>query len=388
MFFSKYFAMFSHIVKQIREIFGKNEGFIPLHEPKFVGNERKYVLDAIDSTFVSSVGEYVNRFEQQIKDYTGAKYAVACANGTSALHIALLLAGVKQNDLVICQPLTFIATCNALSYLGAEPVFVDIDKQTLGLSAEKLADFLEKETEIKENQCFFKKTNQKISACVPMHTFGHPTEIDKILEICKKYYINLIEDSAESLGSVYQGKQTGTFGLLGIYSLNGNKTITSGGGGVIVTNDEFLGKKAKHLTTQAKIPHAWEFAHDQIGYNYRMPNLNAAMAVAQMEKLDEFIENKRQLAEIYADFFEKTPFKFVTEPKNSRSIYWLNAILLKDRTERELFLEFMNKNGVMTRPSWQLMNELKMFENCHKANLENAIEIQNRLVNLPSSVRI
>lgn len=223
--------MFSHIVKQIREIFGKNEGFIPLHKPKFVGNERKYVLDAIDSTFVSSVGEYVNRFEQQIKDYTGAKYAIACANGTSALHIALLLAGVKQNDLVICQPLTFIATCNALSYLGAEPVFVDIDKHTLGLSPEKLAFFLEKETEIRENQCFFKKSKQKISACVPMHTFGHPTEIDKILEICNKYYINLVEDSAESLGSTYQGRQTGTLGLLGIYSFNGNKTITSGSGG-------------------------------------------------------------------------------------------------------------------------------------------------------------
>ncbi len=379
--------MFERVIHFIRQTFQTPEGFIPLHEPRFVGNERKYVLDAIDSTFVSSVGEYVNRFETQIKEYTGAKYAIACSNGTSALHIALILAGVEQNDLVITQPLSFIATCNAISYLKAQALFVDIDKRTLGLSAEKLADFLEKETEIRENQCFYSKTNQKIRACVPMHTFGHPVEIDKIQELCQKYHINLVEDAAESLGSLYKNRHTGTFGLVGTYSLNGNKTITSGGGGVIVTNDEKLGKMAKHLTTQAKVPHAWEFVHDHIGYNYRMPNLNAALAVAQMEKLEEFIENKRRLAQMYADFFKNTEIEFCIEPENSRSLYWLNAILLKNREERDRFLEFSNKNGIMSRPSWRLMHELSMFEHCPKANLENAIAIQNKLVNLPSSVR-
>lgn len=379
--------MYNDVVEFIRKQFASDE-FIPLHAPVFAGNEKKYVLDTIESTFVSSVGKFVDKFEELIREYTGAKYAIATTNGTSALHMALMLAGVKQGDLVITQPLSFIATCNAISYIGAEPLFVDIDKETLGLSPEVLKGFLKETVEIKNGQSIHKNTGRRIAACVPMHTFGHPAKIDELVDICQQYNINLVEDAAESLGSIYKSQQTGTFGLLGTYSFNGNKTITCGGGGMIVTNDDHLGKLAKHLTTQAKVPHRWDFVHDHIGYNYRLPNLNAAIACAQMEQLDAFIANKRELAENYYNFFEKQDIQFISEPNNSRSNYWLNAVLLKNREERDLFLNYSNDKGVMTRPVWELMNRLPMFDKAITSDISNAEWIADRLVNIPSSVRL
>jgi len=377
--------MFKEAIDFIKNQFN-NKSFIALHEPLFVGKEKEYVLDAIDSTFVSSVGKYVDKFEELIREYTGAKYAVATVNGTSALHMSLLIAGVMQNDIVITQPLSFIATCNAISYLNAEPYFIDVDTDTLGLSAKKLAIFLEEKTIKKNGKCFLKETGQKIAACVPMHTFGIPCKIDIISELCNNHGIPLIEDAAESLGTIYNNKHTGTFGLLGTYSFNGNKTITCGGGGVIVTDDEALGKLAKHLTTQSKVPHKWNFIHDNIGYNYRLPNLNAAMACAQMEQLEFFIQAKRKLAQSYHDYFFNTNIKSIIEPLNARSNYWLNAIVLQNEIERDTFLEYSNNNGVMSRPVWQLMNKLSMFEKCKKDDLSNAEFIKQRLVNIPSSV--
>ncbi len=366
-----------------------DQDFIPLHEPRFVGNERKYVMDAIDSTFVSSVGKYVDDFEKQIAAYTGAKYAVACVNGTAALHMAMIVADVKRNDIVITQPLSFIATCNAISYIGASPLFVDVDRDTMGLSAVKLRSYLQ-EFVIKKNDGFsyHKVTQQKIAACVPMHTFGHPCRIDEIANICNDYNIALIEDSAESIGSYYKNKHTGNFGLLGTFSFNGNKTITCGGGGAIITNDEALAKRAKYLTTQAKVPHRWDFVHDEIGYNYRMPNLNAALMCAQLEQLDKFLENKRILAGQYQEFFKNTDIHFMTEPSNSKSNYWLCAISLKDKKTRDEFLQFSNDNGVMTRPVWALMNKLVMFKDALHGELSNAYYLEDRIVNIPSSVRL
>ncbi|UKJ08227.1 LegC family aminotransferase [Solitalea lacus] len=379
--------MYKPVVDFIRSHY-QTDNFIALHEPVFIGNERAYVLETIDSTFVSSVGKFVDRFEEMIREYTGAKYAVATVNGTAALHMAMLVAGVNSNDLVITQSLSFIATCNAISYLNAEPVFVDVDLKTLSLSPEKLEVFLNENAEVINNECFHIETGRRISACVPMHTFGHPAEIDRIKEICDRFHICLIEDAAESIGSTYKNQQTGTFGLLGIFSFNGNKTITCGGGGVIVTNDEHLGKMAKHLTTQAKVPHRWDFVHDHIGYNYRLPNLNAAMACAQLEQLDKFIELKRNWANQYEQFFESTAITFCKEPENSKSNYWLNAILLKDRTERDEFLTYTNDNGIMTRPCWTLMHKLVMFKNAIKGDLSTSEWIEDRLVNLPSTVKI
>ena len=365
-----------------------NKEFIPLHEPNFTGNEKKYVLDTIDSTFVSSVGKYVDRFEEMIKEYTGAKYAVAVVNGTAALHMGLLLAGVQKNDLVITQALSFIATCNAISYLNAEPAFVDIDKNTLGMSEKALKYFLEN-VELINDVPFHKPSGKRIGACVPMHTFGFPTKIDAIVDLCKAFNIPVVEDAAESLGAIYKEKHTGTFGLLGTYSFNGNKTITCGGGGIIVTNDDKLGPLAKHLTTQAKVLHKWEYVHDHIGYNYRCPNLNAALACAQLEQLEKFIENKRETATSYADFLSSNDkMKFFTEPQYTRSNYWLNAVLLDNKDERDLFLQETNENGVMTRPVWALMHRLEMFKNCMHDGLENSQYIEERLVNIPSSVRI
>ncbi|WP_338871036.1 LegC family aminotransferase [Spirosoma sp. SC4-14] len=378
--------MFDQFVNFVRDVFSEPTAFIPLHEPRFTGNERRYVMDAIDSTFVSSVGQYVDRFEEQIRDYTGASCAIATVNGTAALHIALLLAGVKRDELVITQPLSFIATCNAIAYTGAEPVFIDIDVTTLSLSPTKLKSFLDSHTEVRTGNCYHIASGKRISACVPMHTFGHPAQIDAIVQVCRAYHIPVVEDAAESLGSTYRGQQTGTFGLLGTYSFNGNKTITCGGGGMVVTNNEQLGKLAKHLTTQAKIPHRWAFDHDHIGYNYRLPNLNAAMACAQMEQLDMFIAHKRHLAEQYARFFSNYAYQFIQEPTQSQSNYWLNAILLNDRRERDEFLEFSNNRGIMTRPAWTLLTKLPMFENCLRDDTTNAQSIEDRLVNIPSSV--
>lgn len=321
--------MFNKIIKFIKKKYRK-KNFIPLHEPKFIGNEKKYLNKCVDSTFVSSVGNFVNDFEKKIASYVGSKYAIATSNGTSALHISLLLAGVDKNAEVITQPLNFVASCNAINYCGAKPIFVDVDIDTMGLSPKALELFLKKNTKIVKKKCVNKKTGKIIKACVPMHTFGHPCKIDQIKKICKKNYIILVEDAAESVGSYYKGKHLGIFGKLGVLSFNGNKIITSGGGGCILTDNKFLAKKAKHLTTTAKTFHPWDFNHNAIGYNYRMPNLNAALLIAQLEKLNDFIEDKRKLATEYANFFESTKFKFFKEPKESKSNYWLNCIIFKN----------------------------------------------------------
>lgn len=376
---------FSNCIAFIKGLY-PNKQFIPLHEPKFVGREREFVMDAIDSTFVSSVGAYVDRFEADMRAYTGAKYAVAVVNGTAALHMSLMLAGVERGDLVITQALSFIATCNAISYIGAEPYFVDVDAHRLGLSADALSEFL-KQVKVLDGKAIHTPTGKRVAACVPMHTFGFPTEIDRIVELCERFGIPVIEDAAESLGTIYKGRHTGTFGKLGTYSFNGNKTITCGGGGIIVTNDEALGKMAKHLTTQAKVPHKWAFFHDHIGYNYRCPNLNAALACAQLEKLEEFIADKRATANMYQAFFAAQNIPFIKEPNDSRCNYWLNAILLKDETQRDAFLTATNDSGVMTRPVWALMTRLPMFAHCGHDGLKASYEIESRLVNIPSSVR-
>ncbi|MDY0321762.1 MAG: LegC family aminotransferase [Arcobacteraceae bacterium] len=376
------------IVDFIKQIF-KTDGFIPLHEPRFVGNEKKYLNDCIDSTFVSSVGKYVDTFETEFAKYVGSKYAIATVNGTAALHIALLLSDVKNGDEVITQPLTFIATVNAISYCGARPIFVDVDLDTMGLSPLSMKKFLEENCEIKNNRCINKTTKNTIKACVPMHTFGHPCKIDEIKNICDEWFIALVEDSAESVGSHFNGKHTGTFGKFGVFSFNGNKIITSGGGGVIVTDNEILAKKAKHITTTAKIPHPYEYVHDEVGYNYRLPNINAALLVAQLEQLDTFIDKKRGLAKIYDEFFSKeNGIKFIKEPNNARSNYWLQAILLPNSIARDEFLEFTNTNGVMTRPIWKLMSELDMYKSYQKTSLDNAKYLEERVVNIPSSVII
>ena len=377
--------MFENVINFIQSTY-QSKDFIPLHEPKFIGNEKKYLNECIDSTFVSSIGKFVDEFEEKIAKYTGARYAVATSNGTSALHIALLLANVTRNDEVITQPLTFVATCNAISYCGANPVFIDVDKETMGLSPLSLQAYLEKNAYIKNQQCINNKTGKVIKACVPMHTFGQPCRIDEIKEICDKYHISLIEDAAESLGSFYKNKHTGTFGQMGVMSFNGNKIITAGGGGCIVTNDEVLARKAKHLTTTAKVPHKWNFDHDMVGYNYRMPNLNAALLVAQLENLDNFISSKRKLANVYETFFNNTNYVFVKEPMDSKSNYWLNSILLKNKQQRDEFLDETNSNGVMTRPIWTLMNKLPMFEDAECGDLLNAEWLEERVVNIPSSI--
>lgn len=362
--------------------------FIALHEPVFIGNERKYVLDAIDSTFVSSVGAYVSRFEEMMTEITNAKYAIAIVNGTNALHMALILAGVEQKDEVLSQALTFIATANAVSYIGARLVFIDVDKDTLGMSPKALQRFLVANAEKRaDGFTYNKSTDKRIAACVPMHTFGLPCRIDELALICREWNISLVEDAAESLGSYYKNRHTGTFGKAGVFSFNGNKTVTCGGGGAIVTNDEKLAKRAKHLTTQAKVPHKWEFVHDEIGYNYRMPNLNAAMACAQLEQLNSFIENKRALASKYIELSDQLNLSFVMELENAKANYWLGALLMENLEERNAFLEYTNTKGVMTRPIWELMNRLSMFESCQTDGLENSIWLADRIVNIPSGYR-
>ena len=377
--------MFENIISFIQETY-KTKDFIPLHEPKFIGNEKKYLNECIDSTFVSSVGKFVDEFEEKIASYTGAKYAIATSNGTSALHISLILANVEQDDEVITQPLTFVATCNAISYCGAKPLFIDVDRETMGLSPIALKEFLENNTTVKNQQCINNKSGKVIKACVPMHTFGHPCEIDKIKDICDQYHIVLIEDAAESLSSFYKNRHTGTFGKMGVMSFNGNKIVTAGGGGCIITNDEDLAKKAKHLTTTAKVPHKWEYSHDMVGYNYRMPNLNAALLVAQLENLDNFIDKKRKLADMYEEFFKSIDCKFIKEPAESSSNYWLNAIILNDKQQRDIFLNESNAQGVMTRPIWTLMNKLPMFKRAQCGDLTNSEWLEDRVVNIPSSV--
>ena len=357
--------------------------------PVFNGNEKKYLEECIDTTFVSSVGKFVDHFEEMVAEYTGAKKAVVCVSGTNALHMAMILVGVERDDEVITQALTFIATCNAISYIGAHPVFIDVDRDTMGLSPVAVQKWLDNTAELREGVCYNKATGRRIKSCVPMHTFGHPVHLDELVEVCKNWNIELVEDAAESIGSFYKGKHTGTFGKVGAISFNGNKTITTGGGGMLLFNDEELAKHAKHLTTQAKVPHRWEFRHDHIGYNYRMPNINAALGCAQMENLEKFVLNKRETAAKYAEFFKDIEdIEFFVEPENTRSNYWLSAVILKDKAAQQEFLQQTNDHGVMTRPIWELMNRLPMFEHCQNDGLENTIWFADRVVNIPSSVRL
>lgn len=400
-------ADFSKTIDFIKSVYG-NQEFTPLAVPVFAGNEKKYLNECIDTTFVSSVGKFVDRFEEDMAKYTGAKKAVVCVSGTNALHMSLLLVGVKQDDEVLTQALTFIATCNALSYIGAHAVFIDVDRSTMGLSPDSLKAWLEKNAEIRKNTrkgelpksrdfafeeddlaCYNKNTGRRVKACVPMHSFGHPVRIDEIAAICKEWHIELVEDAAESIGSTFKGQHTGTFGKIGAISFNGNKTITTGGGGMMLFNDEELGAYAKHITTQAKIPHRWEFRHDHVGYNYRMPNINAAMGCAQLENIDKYVASKRKVAAEYEEYFKNVPdIEFFVDSPNTISNYWLNAVILKDKEAQINFLQQTNDNGVMTRPIWELMNRLPMFENCENDGLKNTIWFAERVVNIPSSVRL
>lgn len=379
---------YKEITDFVHQLYGSPD-FVPLSVPRFVGNEKKYLEDCIDSTFVSSVGAYVDRFEKDIAQYTGATRAVVCVNGTNALHMAMMLVGVERGDEVLTQSLTFIATCNAIAYIGAYPVFIDVDLQTLGLSPDAMKAWLEKNAEVKDGACYNRRTGRRVKACVPMHTFGHPVRIEEISALCEEWHIELVEDAAESIGSRYKGRHTGTFGKVGALSFNGNKTITTGGGGMILFQDEELGARAKHLTTQAKVPHRWEFRHDAIGYNYRMPNINAALGCAQLENLDKMIQSKREVATAYERFFAgRSDITFFHEAKDCYSNYWLNAVLLPSREERDAFLTYTNDHGVMTRPVWELMTDLPMFENFEKDGQEHSRWLADRIVNLPSSARV
>ncbi|OGG94291.1 MAG: aminotransferase DegT [Candidatus Lambdaproteobacteria bacterium RIFOXYD2_FULL_50_16] len=371
----------------VKQTFG-SQGLIPLHAPNFEGREKELVAKCIESTFVSSVGPEIVEFEKDIARYVGAKHAVAVVNGTQGLQVALRLAGVKSGDEVITQALSFAATCNSIHYLAAHPVFLDVEESTLGLCPAALTRFLEEETLEQDGARYNRKTGRRIAAVVPMHTLGFPAKISLIKQICSRYQVPLVEDAAESLGSFFEGKHTGTFGLFGVFSFNGNKIITTGGGGMIVTDDPELAKAAKHLTTTAKVPHTWEFFHDQLGYNFRMPNLNAALGRAQMERLEGFVQNKRQLASLYQTYAKEHGLHFVKEPKGSLSNYWLNALLLDDLTSRDAFLATTNQAGVMTRPLWTPLNRLPYNQNCQTGPLPVTQNLYERLVNIPSSVRL
>ena len=377
--------MFDSLIQFVREQY-RSSAFIPLHAPVFSGHERDYVTDTIESTFVSSVGAYVDRFEHNMVAYTGSKRAVATVNGTAALHIALKLTGVQPGELVITQPLTFVATCNAIAYCNAEPLFIDVDRHTMGLSPRAMEAWLTENAYIGEDGLSRVKEDGKlIRACVPMHTFGHPVELDSLMDVCARWNITLVEDAAESLGSFYKGRHTGTFGALGTLSFNGNKIVTTGGGGMILANED-LGTRAKHLTTTAKQPHPYEYVHDEVGYNYRLPNINAALGCAQLERLEAFITTKRELAARYFDYFQGSDLQFVTEPKDCRSNYWLNAVVCASRDQRDALLRATNDKGVMTRPIWALMNHLPIYASCRKGDLTQAEWLEARVVNLPSSV--
>jgi perosamine synthetase len=377
---------YNEIIDFVKNQFVSND-FIPLHEPNFSGNERKYVLDTINSTFVSSVGAYVDKFELMLADLSKTKKAVAVVNGTSGLQVALRLSGVGTGDEVLTQALTFIATINAIIYNGASPVFLDVDIDTMGLSPIAVENFLEQFGELRNGICFNKKTNKKIAACMPMHTFGFPVHLDELIKVCNKWNIPVVEDAAESIGSEYKGMPTGSFGKLGVFSFNGNKIVTSGGGGAIVTNNIDLSIKAKHLTTTAKVPHPYEYVHDEIGYNFRMPNLNAALACAQLEQLDSFIKNKRSLALEYYSFFKTKGINFRTELPNTKANYWLMCLQLENKIERNIFLKETNENKVMTRPIWQLIFKSPKYSSFQRDTQMNAIYLEERIVNIPSSVR-
>lgn len=377
--------MYDSLVRFVREQY-RTQDFIPLHAPVFMGQESVYVQQTIESTFVSSVGAFVDRFEQDAAQYTGAQRAVATVNGTAALHAALLLAGVERGDLVITQALTFVATCNAIAYCGATPVFVDVDRHTLGLSPSALAAWLDANARLDaEGRCRLKSDDRRISACVPMHTFGHPVELAGLVEVCERWGLTLVEDAAESLGSFYRGRHTGTFGRLGVLSFNGNKIITTGGGGMILTDTD-TAVRAKHLTTTAKRPHSYEYVHDELGFNYRLPNLNAALGCAQLEQLEAFVASKRELAARYQAHLAGGDFQFFSEPEGCRSNYWLNALICPDRFRRDALLQSTNDAGVMTRPIWQLMCDLPLYVECLADDLRNSRWLAERVVNLPSSV--
>jgi perosamine synthetase len=372
-------------VKKAKTIYS-NENPIMLHRPIFEGNERNYLLECIDSNYVSSVGSKVNEFEESVARFTGSKYAIATVNGTAALHSAITLVGVKRGDEVLTQALTFIATCNAIDYCGARPIFIDVDKDTMGMSPKALTFFLETNAEIKSGKAFNRISGKAISACVPMHTFGFPCHIEEILEICNDWKIPLVEDAAESLGSFVNNKHTGTFGKVSTLSFNGNKLITTGGGGMLLTDDLDIAKKAKHITTTAKVPHPYEFIHDEIGYNYRLPNLNASLGCAQMQRLEEFLLIKEHVSREWKDFFERQDIKFMTAVKSNKANHWLNTIILNSKKDRDNFLEYTNKNAVMTRPVWRLMSDLEMFKDCFNDGLKNSKWLQDRIINIPSSV--
>lgn len=378
--------MHNKLVNFVQDIYQTKE-FIPLHAPMFAGNEKEYVNNTLESTFVSSVGKYVDQFEQQIEEFTGTAKAIATVNGTAALHTALYMAGVKQGDLIITQALTFVATCNALYHMGAEPVFVDVSKISLGLCPKALDIYLEDNALI-NNDGFsqHKVTQQVFRAVVPMHTFGHPVELDELMAVCAKWNIALVEDAAESLGSFYKGQHTGTFGSFSAVSFNGNKVITTGGGGMVLCKSYDEGMHTKHVTTTAKVPHPYEFFHDEPGFNYRLPNLNAALGCAQMEVLPAFLKQKRALALQYKNLFKDSDFKFIEEPEYAKSNYWLNAIICPDVASREALIKETNANGVMTRPIWQLMHRLPMFKKALRGDLKVSKWVEAHLVNLPSSV--
>ncbi|GHY02406.1 aminotransferase DegT [Vibrio cholerae] len=372
------------LVEFVRDQYQTQE-FIPLHAPTFAGNEKAYVMETIDSTFVSSVGKFVDELERKMEAFTGSARAVATVNGTAALHAALYMAGVERGDLVVTQALTFVATCNALYHMGAEPIFVDVSPVSLGLCPKAVNAFLEEHALVTEVGCIHKQTGRRIKAMVPMHTFGHPVELDELIAVCLKWHITLVEDAAESLGSFYKGKHTGTLGEFGAVSFNGNKIITTGGGGMVLCKTEQQGARTKHVTTTAKVPHPYEFVHDEPGFNYRMPNLSAALGCAQMEVLEHYLQQKRQLAARYQEFFKASEFTFVTEPDYAQSNYWLNAIICPDKQSLEQVITQTNASGVMTRPVWQLMNRLPMFKDCITADLSTSEWLEARLVNLPSS---
>ena len=378
--------MFEDFVRFVQDLYATNE-FIPLHAPVFAGNEKKYLLETIDSTFVSSVGDFVNEFECKMTKYTGIKHAIATVNGTAALHVALKLAGVEQGTEVITQSLTFVATCNAIRYCGGKPVFVDVDRSTLGLSPQSLDNFLEEHCELRDDgYCWNKISNKRIAVCMPMHTFGFPVQLDEIKQICDRNNIILVEDSAESLGSHYKKRHTGSVGTLSAVSFNGNKIITTGGGGMVLTNDEQLSIRIKHLTTTAKVSHQWSFEHDEIAFNYRLPNLNAALGVAQMESLSESIKSKRWIAEQYQNWGREHGLQFVVEPDCTCSNYWLNTAITQDVQQRDVMLEVTNNSNIMTRPAWTPMHKLAINQDCLTGELPNTEWLFERLVNVPSSV--
>lgn len=378
---------FSNVFSFTKEFYEKFDEKIPLHEPVFLGNEKKYVNDAIESTFVSSVGKYVDLFEKKISEYNNIKKSISVVNGTSALQVCLRLCGVKSGDEVLTQSLTFIATANAISYLNAKPVFIDVDIDTMGLSPDALKNFLNEFGEKREDGTFNKLTGKRIAACMPMHTFGFIVRIDEIINICDKWNIPVIEDSAEALGSKYKGKNSGSFGKMSAFSFNGNKVLTTGGGGMIVTNNEQLGKQAKHITTTAKIPHKWEYEHDKIGYNFRMPNINAAIGCAQIENLDKIIHNKSITYFKYKALFDKIGVELVKPPKDNDWNYWLSCIKLSDRKDRDLFLKLSHDEGILNRPIWKLLFRLKMYSNCQRDSQKNSIFLEDRIVNITSSAK-